>query len=155
MKIVHISFITLSPTLASSRTHFFQEDNPYKPSCEARKEHSSHYKYFRLKRVLVGTERGILIWDPRSSYNPEKPNEKPTVKVIGGFDSSIRSISVSTEFEENSESDFVFIGDDQGVVTLMELHPSDLTLRPVKVEEEKTFLSAVHRYCTELNLKIY
>ena len=46
-----------------------------------------------LKRVLIGSERGVLIWDPRNSWNAEKSKEKPTLRVIAGIDNSIRSLS--------------------------------------------------------------
>ena len=49
--------------------------------------------YLSIKRVLIGTERGVLLWDPRSSYQPAKSNDKPTLKLVSGIENSIRTLS--------------------------------------------------------------
>lgn len=46
------------------------------------------------------------------------------------------------------------MGDDQGCVSLMELHPNDLATRPSKIEEEKTYLIAHHTQNQLINSSI-
>ena len=46
---------------------------------------------------------------------------------------------VSADFDEKSEADSVFVGDDQGHVWMFQIDPTDLTARPAKIDEEKTF----------------
>ena len=51
---------------------------------------------------------------------------------------------VSADFEEKSEAETVFVGDDQGYVWMFQIDPVDLSARPVKIDEEKTF-NLVHQ----------
>ena len=51
---------------------------------------------------------------------------------------------VSADFEEKNEAETVFVGDDQGYVWMFQIDPVDLSARPVKIDEEKTF-NLVHQ----------
>ena len=67
---------------------------------------------------MLGTERGLLIWDPRTAAS-EKKTEKLQLIGLVCSDNSIRTMSVTNEYRPRLQIDSVFIGDDKGCVQLV------------------------------------
>ena len=71
-----------------------------------------------IKRVLLGTERGLLIWDPRTASSEKKTDKLQLIGLVCS-DNSIRTMSVTNEFRPRRQVDSVFIGDDKGCLQLI------------------------------------
>lgn len=73
---------------------------------------------FSIKRIILGTERGLLIWDPRTAAS-EKKSEKLQLIGIVCSDNSIRALSVTNEYRPRAPVDTILIGDDKGCLQIV------------------------------------